>query len=65
MKSVLPVMCCVVESDTCWNFCDFYRADIAPRKRNCIVTLSEHWDYSQTAIANSMQGRQVLIFRRI
>jgi len=27
-------------------------ADITARKRSRIVTLSEHWDYTQTAIAN-------------
>jgi len=27
-------------------------ADIIPRKRSRIVTLSEHWNYAQTASAN-------------
>jgi len=28
-------------------------ADITPRKQSRIVRLSEHWDCTQTAIANS------------
>jgi len=34
--------------------------DTTPRKLSCIVALSEHWDYTQTAIANrkSTPGRR-------
>jgi len=37
-------------------------ADVIPRKQSCIVTLLQHRNYTQTAIAKGML-RRVLIYR--
>jgi len=39
--------------------------DITPRKEICIVTLSEHLNYTHAAIAKGMQRRRVFIYRKI
>jgi len=36
------------------EFLWFLMADITPRKRSRIDTLSEHWNYAQTATAKGM-----------
>ena len=39
--------------------------DITPRKWNCILTLSEHSNYPQTAIANIVEVSQKYVFQII
>ena len=48
-----------------FGFLKIVMADITPRKRNRILTLSEHCNYTQTAIANIVGVCQKPLFRII
>ena len=57
--------CCVEIVVIGIGFLKFLMADITPRKQNCILTLSEHCNYTQTVIANIVGVSQKSVSRII